>query len=1527
MGLLDNIRSYTQKKQVEYDARRGPAAELPKEYRSKVKQLPSSTQDEVERFQQVFSNDLTPVLNFIDEIYSEGKTDYFKNTKKIKEEVHPDDRIKYLDYLQVGKIQYDMMYRKDSEGAKRARKQVLDNKALQLVGGAGAGVWNTVAGIAEMGAALTDLALDTDTLSKVQEALPAIDMYDIYGDRRGSIAKFTNILVQYGTAFGVARKIATKVINKAAKTKLAKNAAAKAAAISITKNKSALDLAKFGGYWMLPAALGDSVASNQANITMGDAFGDPNAKGGFFSPLQRALANSKSERLDGLTGRERAAASLRNKLKFGVEGTMIVGGLPLVGTSIKTAAKVAGKGFVAADKVVIQPGVELLAKGADRVGLNTFTKNVDKARKNLGTKLGIPKYEHWKFSDVAGSLTNWNDLSRRFRGYTESIGARFASNFKFDKASANARRTMDNQIRRTKKLVDLNLTELDREMYGLVKAGFKDRLFTTQTTIKAMKYWDEVIKYMKGQKKLAELPAPLRMASARIRNTIDAQTRALQPLVRDTNIKEELISNIGKYLHTSYEIFKNSGWRAPEKTRQEAIKWYGNLLRKNYPNKSAEDIRRISELKINKILERGRAEGTTAQGRLKDLANAANEYRIPANIFKDVKNLPDEISKLLGKVEDPKNIILDTVVEQAHTLHSYNAYKDMKNAGLGKWLFNNQEEYVNFIQKNKINNARNAVDIKVTKPYNMDIEDLFVGSAKGPKGKTVKTPMVALPEMAKAISDTSVMMDGLLKFPMIKSLLGIKAATQINKTVMSVMTQMRNITTASLFALANGHIGVGASVSDDFDLLFREMIGKTKDPKKLREAIDEALEAGALDSSTIATELEKMIPELMGPSKFNVTKGGKTSFEGKTSDQIMAWMFTKEGAMGKVVQKSIEAYQLGDNVWKMYGYNFTKSQLKPAFKNINDVKKYFKEVEGYDWNPLKPGAAIGSRVKADYKTVDDAIKEVAGLIVRDVYPNYSMVPRFVQNVRKIPFIGNFVGFTSEMWRNSYQISRRGTKEIAASNPYIRQMGARRMVGFGTTLFALGPIASNVAQSLTDVSDEQITAWKESFAPEYQIGHRMIPIGAQDPVTKDIPAIDFDAQNPYTDVQKPFKVMNEIIGKGPQTDETVAGPWIRGFYEALKKAGEPFFSKAIWYQTVEDLVPNKDGLSIAKSGRVIADWGNDSDAFGKVMYHTYSTAFPTTLKSGEKLVKGLMGQVTKHAVEIDPQEEMAAIVAGVRVVHMNGYQGMKFKVNELAREMGRTDKTFISNTVDATKLQEDADLIFKGMPPEYIPRKFNEYIENRYRVWSDAYKDVKNMRKLNYTEKEIEETMVGRQPFGSKKNVKLLMRGYFNPPDSPFKRKGFENIVDTINRSNKNRNNQEGTSFPDDYKVKDFLDNSQLKAISRNWKFIPLGLDEAGQEEMLRLPTKMKLGPYMDDTKEQINLKMDQIKNKNQSFLPSAPIGTPELNMENLTASRVYPTNSGNVDKATGLTDTQEAVLTPFEKQIAKRQNQGIGSLA
>ena len=1519
MGILDSIREWGAEQQAKYDAERAnPSAELPEKYKSKYRQLPKNTQLDIDRYLQVFNNDVTPVLNFIDELVIEGKSDYFKNKKRVKDEAHPKDLIKFSDLEYLGKTQYDMMYRKDTENAKRARKKVISHPLMQPAVGISTGLINTATGITEMAAALSDLALDTDTLSTVEKVMPAIDLMDIYGDKEGSIAKFTSILTQYGTGFGIARKISSKLINTVAKRKLAQRTA-KTLAATKTGDK-ALRLAKFGGYWVLPAALGDSAASNRASRTIGDAFGDEDATG-FFGPLQRALANSQQESLEGLTGKERAAASLRNKLKFGAEGTALMGSLTLVGPGLKGASWLAGKGLVAGDTVLVQPGMALLK--SEKTGLPQLFRSISKGKKKFTDWAGIPKYETWKFSDWNAPF--WNQVGRA----TEALVSRFTSNFKFDPASANSLRRMQNEIRKIKKGTDLWMKQLDRNMYGLVKAGFNDIMFNTQTAQRALSYWEDVLQYLRGNIKLDKLPKSLRIPSHAIRNIIDEQTKLLQPIIRDMDVRDEMIKNMGRYLHTSYQIFKNPSWRAPKETYENAVKYFEKLIRDTSArgaSMSKDDITRAATQKVNRMLEKGRTEGSTPMERLNFVASAAQSgVKIPAHIFKDLKNLPDEIAELLGKVQDPKQIIMDTIVEQAHTIHSYNAYRDLAKNGLGKWLFRNNDEYHQYLKANKVNPKaiRDLKEVNVSKPYNMDLEDIFVTGTGRQKEK-----MLALPEMAEAINSTTVMMDQLLKFPMMKSLLGIKAATQINKTVLSIMTQMRNITTASLFALANGHLGKGASVADNFEMLFKDLIGKTKDPKKLREALEEALEAGALDSSTIAQELEQIIPELMGPSKWNIGKTGQTSMQGKTSDQIMEWLFTNKGPVGKVVQKAIEAYQLGDNVWKMFGYNFTKSQLQPAFKNLNDVKKYFREVEGYEWNPYKAGSMSAGTNGRNLKTLEDAKREVAGLIVRDTYPNYSMVPRFVQNVRKFPLLGNFVGFTSEMWRNSYQIMRRGTKEMASSNPYIRQMGARRLVGFSTTMAVLGPVASQTASYLTGVAQDKIRAWKESFAPEYQEGHRMIPIGSQDKKSKNIKAIDFDAQNPYTDVLKPFSLFAENIAKGPQTDQSTASVWRNAFADSIAKAAEPFLSPSIWFETAGyipgiyrgEIYPDpKTGISKSKSGGIIADWNNDINPWEKTMYHLYSKVLPTTLKSGEKLWKAFEGQVTKHGIEYDPMEEVSATMAGVRVVNMNGYDGMKFKVNQRAGEMGAASKTFGSNAVKIDELKGDAALISQGFLPEYVPELFDRWQENRYRIWSDTYKDIQNMRTLGYTEKEIKETIEGRQPFG-KKDLRFLMKGYYNPANVPnlsaADNNRFTNAIETINRN-------EGTN----YKMKDFFNKSQLKEIQKKWQYIPLGERDID----FSLPKKQRITPYIEDTKELIDLKKKQIEtereNKNQSSLPTAPIGTPDLNMENFTASRESPTFSGTVDQVSGLTDTQTALLSPEEQVIARRQNQGLGSLA
>ena len=104
------------------------------------------------------------------------------------------------------------------------------------------------------------------------------------------------------------------------------------------------------------------------------------------------------------------------------------------------------------------------------------------------------------------------------------------------------------------------------------------------------------------------------------------------------------------------------------------------------------------------------------------------------------------------------------------------------------------------------------------------------------------------------------------------------------------------------------------------------------------------------------------------------------------------------------------------------------------------------------------------------------MREIAARYIRDVYPNYSMVPKIVQNWRRLP-LGNFVAFQSEIIRNIYNILNYSTREMASSNPYLRQMGARRFLGFGTVLYGFDKTLQGVSSQLTGLDEEFIKGYQ------------------------------------------------------------------------------------------------------------------------------------------------------------------------------------------------------------------------------------------------------------------------------------------------------------------------------------------------------------------------------------------------------------------------------------------------------------------
>jgi hypothetical protein len=1451
-----------------------------------IEDLPGEVQDDVARYKNIFKE--TPIVleNFLNEYKDKGFSDYIEKGAFYKEGIKlaKKDQLRYQDYSYLGKGSYDALYRKDKAGDE-ARQKVIESIPGQVAVGVSTGLGTAIRGTAELVASLSDLYLDTEILDNVERALGDVDINKIYDGDAGTLARFTSLLTQYGTGFAIAQKIVKKIAGKAIKTRLAQKSAAKLAAAP-----KAEGVAKFAGYWMLPAAIADTTVSTSDQKSIGEIFGkeDGNA-------VQNFLYNTSLEDLKGLTGKERAAALLRNKLKFGAEGTTFMGALKLVGPSIKFGAK--GTGVILENIVgpaitgtarVIQPVVTAASKGLAK-GIDATTN-----------KIGIPKYEYWKFNDFQSGLK-----SSVLRGLDE-VTSRFRSGGKFDVQTRNELKKVDGLTRSAKKDFDIFAKKLDQEMYKLVDAGLSDILFSKATSLRAMSYWDDVLKFMRGELQLKQLPKPLQEYSNVIRKLVDDQQEKLKPILKEMDVKDVTMKNMNRYFKTTYEIFKNARFRAPKEDYQAAINYFITLMKRaNKPIPGVtkgtslynETIKKDAIQLVNKILAKGREEGSTPAARLKAIVNMMEGENIPKNtfakFFSKEELLPDTIAKLLGRVDDPKSIILNTIAEQAHIVSNYNAYKEIADFGLNKFLFRSNAAYKQFLIQNGIQSARTLAPVKLSKPYNIDFNKIF----KNPDGSDLLT----LPEMAKSLKDTTVFMDQVLKLPMMKAMLGIKATIQMNKTVLSLMTQMRNITTAAMFATANGHIGSGASVSDNFKYLFDDLIGKTKNPKELQKLLKEAADNGAIDSSTIAQELEQMIPELMGSAKLP-TIGGKqgvrfsTLYEGKTSDEIFSYLFTNKGALGKVVQKAIESYQMGDNLWKLYGYQFTKSQLNAAIKNMGDVKKYFREIEGYEFRPI---AADGSK-----KTLQDAIKEIAGIQVRDVYPNYSMIPTFVLNTRKFPLLGNFVAFVSEMYRNSFQILRRGLREAKSSNAYLRQIGTRRLIGYTGTVGALLPFAKKMGQLSTEISDEILNAYANRFAPEFEIGHTMVPVEAQkdDHSWK---STDMSTMVPYADVLTPFKAAMQEILTGKNTDQSAINLYTKAMQVYLKKTLEPFLAPAIWAETSLELIPNENGQFRTKAGGLIADIKNDPDWINKVMYHAYKKLTPTTIRSAEEIAQAAGGDLSKAGTKRDLYDTVLKIISGFGIRKQDPYQAMRFKLGRYSKEISNAKAAFTTDITDARNIQNDVRLVERNLPPKFFAKEFDKLNSNKYRIMSEIHKDIEALRVIGFKDKEIRDIMKGRRAV-SKDDINKLMIGVFNPEKVPQFRKdsGIIKAVENINR-------ELGTN----YTVNDFINRSELQSITNKYRNIPLGLSENDRQEFLKTTIEKKaddLEPLLD--KQQIRME------NQESSLPKPQLPIPNVPMPNV------PPLTASVNPNTNLTRTETALLSPEEQVIAARSRGGIMDL-
>ena len=235
-----------------------------------------------------------------------------------------------------------------------------------------------------------------------------------------------------------------------------------------------------------------------------------------------------------LSGRKKAAAMFKNKLKYGAEGAIVGGLFPLVGKTVQQVYKygarpvgeplvrmgfnTAGAGFKGAayllstlDKPLHSQIVKSLSKSTG----NTVKKIVSPLTQKLGIK-GLPPFEQWRLFQVTSPSRTERNLKR-----VDNVLSWFRSFGKTPKDIEGVSEQVILYIKGRARKIDKLLEGLQKRAYNLAKK-YETRYNTNHTSRSYEKMLlDDVVDFLEGRSKLGAVEKNLRPAAFELKNDIN----------------------------------------------------------------------------------------------------------------------------------------------------------------------------------------------------------------------------------------------------------------------------------------------------------------------------------------------------------------------------------------------------------------------------------------------------------------------------------------------------------------------------------------------------------------------------------------------------------------------------------------------------------------------------------------------------------------------------------------------------------------------------------------------------------------------------------------------------------------------------------------------------------------------------------------------------------------------------------------------------------------------------------------------
>ena|GEM_PF-1787799 len=1268
--------------------------------------------------------------------------------------------------------------------------------------------------------------------------------------------------------------------------------------------------------------------------------GGPNNSLKRMFPDDSTLLPGKPERTDDLTGSELVKANFRNRLRFAADGALIGAGFPLIGPPllgiVKGTAKLPFKTIPGIDRSVVGGTLQLagvpiriaadvlagkipytqkmipavgktISKTGEKtasavqataafVGKNVFARAALAAQDmvfardaiysgiNRGTTFargipkvfggeggGLPSFQEWRKFSVNSSDPLHANLAR-----IDNKLALFRDIGKLTKDAFALSTKSQNFIKSKSRTIDKLYTNLEQITYRLAKKFEEQHKKWGQFDVIQKKYLDDVLDYLKGNKKIENIDPPLRDAALELKEYYRKLMTEFKDLLPDGDkLKTLLTQDIDSQMKRSFAAFTNANFRPGAENVKAARDYIANFIKQDtslqadaklaFPNAKSLDeaINSLAELKVADLMHVARYEMEDPIRAFKKIAGKLETAGVkgvvdPLEIFTG-QELPKVIRQLMGEEKSLKNSLMQTTGNVIASTQQKQALDRIAKLGLeNRWLFNTQKEALDI---GKINDAIPVGDIKGAGFLPSDILGLY-GS----------------PEIVKQLSGYSIF-DSALKYKIYQNLLAFKAMVQGGKTLYSPATQMRNFGSASLFAMNVGHIGGKTSVTQNFKIMLDDIFGSGPgvNQSDLIKFIERKIELGVLDENVVAQELGGVLRDLKGV----VGADGKPVISNFNR-------LTQRVGDSKISQTVQRLYAGGDNVWKAYGHEFYMSELKQFTKSLDDVSNFFRTQVGREWEPMKNGVK---------KTLAEGIEEMAAHLLRETYPTYSRVPPAIQALRKLP-LGNFISFPAEMIRTSLATTASSMKMIGSGNPGLQAMGYRALMGQFTTLYGFNHGAQKLASKMTGIGEDKLRAYQDDLGPSFIDDHILIPITKQqeDGTFK---VFDASTYNPYNYLVGPVEEFIRQLTSTRLDPAQVDTELDRRFFDTVgpfMKLLEPFIGETIALEPVLDIYARN---GITRDGRqIFSPSDSPSDKREKSIYHAFETIAPGFVRSASQIYGAL--QLDTKAGRVMELGDVLIRLMGGSIMEVDPVEALDYKAIDIREIRGAAFKTehFFSKDNALSRgpiLNERGRKVGHVMANEFRDIQEEAFVA-QFGIWKMFHKALASGL---LTEDQIESVLGsdGRNV----PNLSNLMEGEFTPVT--FSESGLQKRADEIIEEYGKR----GIIVNEDdvYPYFDLLNVIDEFEYRRFEDF----LDPAR--------------PPLDEIPFDIN-SISQTPTPPTSDIPVAPLDTSDFADTQIVAApkqTVVGANNQQVNNQTGLTRNEEALLSPSD-QFYRRSQRG-----